>query len=187
MPGIITRTYCTIKAGICEVNGATIYSAPELPEGEFLQGLYKQLELNYPKFFKMDTLCKLGLLAAEPLLKNCEPSLLEETAVYLCNRASSLQTDRRHLENIRSREAYFPSPSQFVYTLPNIVIGEICIRHKIMGEGTFFLSENPNFDGVEKCAHLALNTGVAKQVLYGFVEADQGVAEAHLFLLKQTT
>jgi hypothetical protein len=29
----------------------------------------------------------------------------------------------------------------FVYTLSNIVAGEICIRHKIKGENAFFVSE----------------------------------------------
>jgi hypothetical protein len=36
------------------------------------------------------------------------------------------------------------SPSLFVYTLPNIVIGEICIRNNIKGENSFFVI--PEFD-----------------------------------------
>ena len=37
------------------------------------------------------------------------------------------------------------SPALFVYTLPNIVIGEICIRHHFKGENAFFVFKQ--FDG----------------------------------------
>jgi len=59
----------------------------------------------------------------------------------MSNSSSSLDTDIAHNETIRDRSVYFPSPSVFVYTLPNIVIGEICIKNKIKGESAFLISE----------------------------------------------
>lgn len=177
---------CIIKNNICIVNGTIVYEEdPSLPVSDFLNLLYKKMELNYPKYFKMDILCKLGILAAEPILKHLSDVEKEETAIYLYNKASSLETDRKHYANIQSKSAYFPSPSVFVYTLPNIVIGEISIRHKIMGEGVFFLSESPNFESLQTFINLALEGGIAKHVLIGRVESDKNIAEVELQLYRE--
>jgi len=63
------------------------------------------------------------------------------------NASSSLESDEKHQEFIRDRKKYSPSPSVFVYTLPNIMAGEIAIRHKIKGENTVFIFErfDPGF------------------------------------------
>lgn len=176
---------CKIKNQQLHWNGTCVYEAgSEISTLEFLNQLYKHLEINYPKFFKMDLLCKLGILASELLLKDLSETERISTAIYLCNRASSLETDRKHYANIQSESGYFPSPSVFVYTLPNIVIGEICIRHKIMGEGIFFLSECPNFEDLHRIADLAIRGGIAKQVLLGRVESDKDIAEVELELHK---
>lgn len=167
------------------MNGTCVYEAgAEISTLEFLNQLYKHFEINYPKFFKMDILCKLGILASELLLKELNEAEKERTAIYLCNRASSLETDRKHYTNIASGSSYFPSPSVFVYTLPNIVIGEISIRHKIMGEGVFFISESPNFEDLHRVADLAIRDGIATYVLIGRVESDKDIAEVELELHK---
>ena len=41
-----------------------------IPSGANLTLLYRQLVGNYPKFFKMDTMCKLGFLLSEMLVKD---------------------------------------------------------------------------------------------------------------------
>ncbi len=98
----------------------------------FLLSLYQHLNSNYPKFYKMDNLSKLGWLAAEILLK--QENLLgsyqsEEIGISLANANASLDTDLKYYDSMKD----IPSPSLFVYTLPNIVAGEICIRHKFKG------------------------------------------------------
>ncbi len=85
------------------------------------------------RFFKMDMLCRLGYLAAELLMK--ETGTIgpdNNTGVIFFNRSSSIDTDRKYL-------AKMPSPSLFVYTLPNIVTGEIAIRHGFGGETSFYV------------------------------------------------
>ena len=52
------------------------------------------------------------------------------------NEHSCLETDIEHQEEVNKQKA---SPAVFVYTLPNIVIGEISIRNKWFGESAFFL------------------------------------------------
>jgi hypothetical protein len=105
------------------------------------------MNISYPKFFKMDNLCKLAFLSAEILLKDAElltkyPS--EEIGLIILNSSSSLETDEKHQESISDRVNYFPSPSVFVYTLPNIMTGEIAIRHKIKGENAVLICEKPD-------------------------------------------
>ena len=93
------------------------------------------------KFYKMDDLCKLGYVAAEYLLKDKTFAPLE-MGMLLANAASSLHTDIRHQQLIDREGDQAASPAVFVYTLPNVVSGEICIRHKIQGGKTpFFITE----------------------------------------------
>ena len=111
----------------------------------FIKALYKKEQVNYPKFYKMDNLSKLGFLNAELLLRKSDVLIkygTEEIGIVIANSSSSLDTDFDYQELIRDKSNYFPSPSVFVYTLPNILIGEICIRHKIKGEHVFFISED---------------------------------------------
>ena len=106
--------------------------------------LYRSLQLDYPKFFKMDGLSKLGFLASEIIFKDeknrFEPS--ENTAILCFNRSSSLDIDTQYQATIRDNDNYFPSPSLFVYTLPNIVTGEIAIRNKFLGETFCYLCKD---------------------------------------------
>ena len=94
---------------------------------KMLVELYRKYVGDYPKFFKMDTLSRLGFIAAEMLIgaANDVPS-----AIILANRSASIKNDRDYLATI-SEGNYYPSPALFVYTLPNIVTGEIAIRHHI--------------------------------------------------------
>ena len=99
--------------------------------------LYRRFVGDYPKFFKMDTLSRLGFIAAELLLKEQKVD-----AVVLANRSASIKNDTDYLATILDGN-YYPSPALFVYTLPNIVTGEIAIRHHIQGETSFYVLDNP--------------------------------------------
>lgn len=105
-----------------------------------LVNAYRDYVSEYPKFHKMDMLSKLVFLASE-LLCNAEPvvTLDENTAVILFNRTSSVVSDRVHIGTISGQEGFFPSPSVFLYTLPNIANGEVAIRHGIKGETSLFI------------------------------------------------
>ena len=105
---------------------------------------YRSLQVDYPKFFKMDGLSKLGFLASEMIFKDDENRFVprEDVAIIGFNRSSSLEIDTQYESTIHDNENYFPSPSLFVYTLPNIVTGEIAIRNKFFGETSFYICKN---------------------------------------------
>ena len=110
-----------------------------IPSGANLTELYRQWAGDYPKFFKMDTLSKLGFLLAE-MLAHDEPdrfTFREDRAVLVFSREGCVANDRHYAESMLD----FPSPALFVYTLPNIVSGEICIRNKWGGESSAFVLE----------------------------------------------
>ena len=106
----------------------------------FLKEMYYNLELNYLKFFKMDNLCKLGVIGTELLVRKNQDLLKNKhkIGIILQNKSSSFDSDLKHQEGIKNNTV---SPSVFVYTLPNIVIGEISIKHKWISEGVFFVDE----------------------------------------------
>lgn len=111
-------------------------------QGATLSTLYKQYIGNYPKFHKMDNLCKLGFVASELLLKEVgEERFVErdDRAIVLFNRSSSVDVDRKFMDTIKDKDNYFPSPALFIYTLPNIVTGEIAIRNKWHGETSLYI------------------------------------------------
>ena len=106
---------------------------------EWLIEAYKHFAIDYPKFFRMDNLSKAGWLAAEILLKGIELALYkpEDIGIVLANKSSSLDTDIKYFDTTKA----IPSPALFVYTLPNIVLGEISIRHRLKGENALFVSD----------------------------------------------
>lgn len=116
-------------------NGKTIFQDKEGSLSDFLLNAYNFFKVDYPKFYKMDNLSKAGFLAAELLMK--QPMDHSRVALVLSNANSSLDTDLRYAQSAKT----IASPALFVYTLPNIVAGEICIRHKIKGENAFFVNE----------------------------------------------
>lgn len=125
---------------------------------KMLIGLYRQHANDYPKFFKMDTLCRLGFIATELLLQaeGAERFVpTEDRAVILANRNASIKNDTDYLKTI-SEQDYYPSPALFVYTLPNIVTGEIAIRNKYMGETAFYILDTP--DQLMPIVETTLNT-----------------------------
>lgn len=134
-----------------------------------ISGLYREFAGDYPKFFKMDSLCKLGFMAAELLLRDVDAATRENAAIILFNRNGSLITDRNYQGTITD-DNYFPSPALFVYTLANIVTGEIAIRHKIYGETSFYVLDRPDAAPMERIAADAYLTSSPSLILTGWVD-----------------
>lgn len=191
MPATITSC-CKIKNNTVWINGDKMYCNDQPNDfTAFLVHLYKHINLNYPKFFKMDNLCKLGMIAAELAIQN-DPEFKmhekEKVAIFLSNNSSSIETDRNHIKTIADKTQYFPSPSLFVYTLPNIVIGEIAIKHKLTGENSFFVSEK--FD--EKFMHTYVSILLEAQnnhttaAVAGWINVDGNHCEAVVYCVEKT-
>ena len=183
-------SYCKIKNNTVWTNGIETYTCdPSIDFTAFLSNVYREINLGYPKFFKMDNLCKSGILAAELTIRNNENFEKHQkgnVAIFLSNRSSSIETDRNYVKTIIDKTQYFPSPSLFVYTLPNIVIGEIAIKHKITGENAFFVSETFDFNLMASYVSIALNNNNTSAIVCGWVNVDGNDNETFVFCLEKT-
>lgn len=162
-----------------------------------LTSLYRQMIGNYPKFYKMDGLSRLGFVASEILL-NAEKGdtdverreeegerLLEERAIIFFNHSSSIASDRNYKESINDKDNYFPSPSIFVYTLPNIVTGEIAIRNHFHGETSFFILPDKDERMMEEILQASCRDAQSKSFLTGWIDyEDERHFEADLKIKK---
>ena len=178
----ILRTVC-LKDGRLVKDGKTVFSSEVTEFGEFARVLYHEKGRADMKFFKMDSLCKLGYLAAGELLDGIEFEP-EEMALVLSDSSSSMDSDLRHLETMASGGETAASPSVFVYTLPNVVAGEICIRHKIKGENTFFISREYHPDKLREYASLVLSRNGVRYCIAGWCEYLKGAYNAVFELLE---
>ncbi|HCN84225.1 MAG TPA: hypothetical protein DIT07_11490, partial [Sphingobacteriaceae bacterium] len=139
---------CLISNHAVYKNGELLFINKDADVPGFLLSVYKHFDINYSRFYKMDNLSKLGWLASEILLKNSfqkENYKPEDMGLILSNSNASLDTDQKYMASAKD----IPSPSLFVYTLPNIVTGEICIRNDFKGEDAFFLFDSFNADFIE--------------------------------------
>ena len=171
---------CTIENSKIVLNNDIIFETPTENFSDFAKEAYKSLALNYPKFHKMDNLSKLAFLASEMILKDEDHSRM---ALVFANRSSSLDTDLKYQESINSKENYFPSPAVFVYTLPNICVGEISIKHKMQTENAFFVLDEFDENVLNDYATQILHLGKADKVLCGWVELYQESYQAFVYLL----
>ena len=160
-----------------------LFSNDDIEFSSFIKSAFIHLNTDYPKFFKMDNLSKLAFLAADILLKEQETN--EDTAILLSNRASSLETDRKYQASISNKESYYPSPSVFVYTLPNICIGEISIKHQLHSENSFFIFQQFNANHLHTNAEYLIQNNKASQTLCGWVDFDDKSYEAFLYLVSE--
>lgn len=167
--------------------GKELFGSDSEDFSAFSKEVYKYFDTDYPKFFKMDNLSKLAFLGAEILLKN--QSLNEsdnDIALVLANRSSSLDTDYKYQQSITDKENFYPSPAVFVYTLPNICIGEISIRHKLYSENSFFIFEAFNPEFLTAYSAYLLKSGKSKKVLWGWVEYFQQEYKAFMCLVSES-
>lgn len=181
------QSYIHLKENQISLNGDIIfYSNRESTLLEFLSDSYRKFEFNYPKFHKMDSLSKLGFIASEVLFSHTEfisHENKESMAIILSNNASSIDTDRIHQNSISDKKNYFPSPAVFVYTLPNIVIGEIAIKHKITGENAFFVSSELDAKLLSNYINTLLSNNQADSAICGWLNVDKNEYEAFIFLI----
>ena len=145
---------------------------------QFLQEAYARLRVDYPKFYKMDNLSKAGFLGAEVLFsgrKIAEDVGAENVALVFSNAHASLDTDVRYAASAKT----VASPALFVYTLSNIVAGEVCIRHGLKGENAFFISSQ--FDEVLTASYAELVP--ARVVIAGWIDVMSDRHDVFLYLL----
>jgi hypothetical protein len=174
---------CSIDSGKVVKNGISLYEhAAAL--SDLLPKIYKHFSIDYPKFYKMDNLAKLGWLSAELLLRDSFPSgayRQEDVGVILANASSSLDDDLKYYATAED----LASPSLFVYTLPNIVTGEICIRHHFKGEQAFYIMEAFDSSFIAQQVQYLMQTDIFNCCVCGWVEVLDGQYQSMLFLVEK--
>ena len=175
--------YCHISNNGFYINGNLITSFASTGVKEIILNLYSALNIKYSKFHKMDDLSKLGFIGTE-LIKNTIPEIdnfgENDIALLFSNKKSSATTD------ILFRESYqnggIPSPSLFVYTLPNILIGEISIRNKWYGENMFTVSSDFDAKNFSDYCNILLNKN-SKAAMCGWINTDTSKIKAFFFFV----
>lgn len=174
------QAYSRIRNFNIQRNGEKLFQSFDQKSSEdFLNQVYSFLNLNYPKFHKMDVLSRAGLTASELISGHWKNQYSnEEVAVVLSNSNSSLETDSKFATTLKT----YPSPSLFVYTLPNIVIGEICIRNGWKGENAFFVSEGFDPALLKDYVDMVLENPSTSACLAGWIEVSENQQDVFLYL-----
>lgn len=158
-----------INAGEVLVNDSTVFSDKSADFGTFIREAFKSRGENNIKFYKMDDLCKLGYVAAAWLLDGIEFGE-EECGMVLSGKYGCLDTDMKHQQIIDKDGDAASSPAVFVYTLPNVVAGEISIRHHIKGENTWFWSDDRTMSDLKHYASLMAGASDLRYCIIGHLD-----------------
>lgn len=149
-----------------------------------LSEIYRKYVGDYPKYHKMDALSRLAFLATELLLSRGDVPQDSGRATILFNRTSSVVADRCHLGSIAKPGEFYPSPSVFLGTLPNIATGEIAIRHGYTGETSLYITDFRDEALMKKVVSSSFSLGGFRSLICGFVDCDRGDSfEADLKIL----
>tara|TARA_R110002072_G_scaffold302060_2_gene483592 strand:- start:14773 stop:15369 length:597 start_codon:yes stop_codon:yes gene_type:complete len=142
--------------------------------------IYSKLAIDYPKFHKMDALAKMAFLSVEILttVSNIDKFKDSEIALIFANNSSSQNSDLKYIHSYNVKGS--PSPSLFVYTLPNILTGELAIRHKWYGENCFFIEEKFDVEFFLEQVKFYFKKG-AKTCLCGWVNSFEDIEECLVF------
>lgn len=137
-----------------------------------LSEIYKKYVGDYPKYHKMDALSRLAFLATELLLSRGDVPQDSGRATILFNRTSSMVADRCHLGSIAKPGEFYPSPSVFLGTLPNIATGEIAIRHGYTGETSLYITDFRDEALMKKVVSSSFSQGGFRSLICGFVDCE---------------
>lgn len=160
---------------------------PSLPFDAFIRERYRALADPNMKFSKMDDLCKLAYVASCELLSGHRPDCpAERIGVVMANRSASLDSDRRHQAIIDAGDGCGASPAVFVYTLPNIMLGQVAIKHGLKGESTFFAFPDKSSNFIREYTASLIAEGRMDAVLWGWCEFDGGSYDCELTLTEKT-
>src|SRR5690554_7021117 len=95
--------YCNIKNNEVFLDGKKLYSGQDGDQFlDFIKGVYKNFELNYPKFYKMDPLCKLAITASSILLDGIDQDIDPDMGLLLSNKSSCYKSEE-HTSELQSR------------------------------------------------------------------------------------
>ena len=153
---------------------------------DMLTELYKKYVGDYPRYYKMDILSKAAFVCSEMLLEaeGNRDGHGEDRAVILFSHTASIASDRAFLRTIT--DGYYPSPSVFVYTLPNIAAGEIAIRNGYHGETAFYVLPQKADDMINMIVEASFGDRGTQSSICGWINCDdENIFEAEMAIMKK--
>lgn len=144
--------------------------------------VYEQAGLSYAKFFKMDLLSKVAFLASEMVLPQTIAENKDHIAAIISTGSGCLDVDKKFEESRQN----LASPALFVYTLPNIMLGEICIRNGFKGEQMCSIAEQADAGWFDFYLSDLLQNRGTEACLCGHVEATGEGIHATLLWVSKT-
>lgn len=163
------HSYIKISCGSIWHNGRCIVEG--LPDtAAVINYLLSHTQLQYMKFYKMDLMSKMGILSAVSILpaEAVHPTIAYKQGILLQNRHASLHTDRLYQDTLNT----IASPALFVYTLPNIVMGEIAIKYGWKGENTFQVSDTFDIKHLYSYARILCKHNILDTLLCGWIDVN---------------
>jgi hypothetical protein len=158
------------------LNSRLVFSyRPEAGFEEFINACYLETATPYDRFYKMDKLCKLGYITADRLLNGSDLIRCfrgEEIGMIVANSSSSLNSDNRFQQGVSLDDPLSPEPAVFIYTLPNMVIGELSIRFGIKGENLFVVNNEPDFGFLTDWVDDLVYRKKIKACIVGWIDID---------------
>ena len=189
MPGFRRVHQVTITPETLMIDGEERAVSLEDNSTNLLTAIYKQYIGDYPKYYKMDWLSRLAFVASDLLLQaeggtRGEPC--DNRAIVLFNHSSSIQADRGYLSSIADDNNYFPSPSLFVYTLPNMAVAEIAMRNQYHGETSLYILPQKDDETITKIVQASLLDETTQSMITGWIDClDDKHYEADLFIIER--
>ena len=150
-----------------------------------LAEIYKTMLGDYPKFYKMDVFNRLVYVASQLLVREENAAVKDEKrAIILFNRDTTVVADRKHISTIWDRREFFPSPSLAIFTLPNIVAGEVAIRNHYKGETSFYILDHKDKVLMRHIVEATFNYSSVRSMITGWVNcSSEDTFEADLKIL----
>lgn len=165
------------------LDGVNVELNPGNGVSDTLTDLYTQTGTQYPKFHKMDMPSKVAFLAAAFLLETRNWTNFYnpyKCGIILSTSCGSLDSDIKHQNQIRMG---YPSPAIFVYTLANIMAGEICIRYGFKGENTVMVSDEHRWKNQLEYITLCHDEEKLDLCIGGHIDAMGDTFNATMYLL----
>ena len=150
---------------------------------QLLTEVFKTCLDDGPKFYKMDVFSRLAYLAAALLIK-ADDHDSGQLALLFFNQSGSLIQDREHLRTFMGCNDFYPSPGTFLYTLPNVVMGEIAMKYGVKGETSLIMLPSKDHNLMNEVLRATADFTSSPTIITGWVEcSSEETFEAELNLI----
>jgi hypothetical protein len=184
----------------CKISGHSIVldgeRQPDLEshlQGQMLSekfdNLFKVMHGDYPRFYRLDDYSKLGIIAAELILRKAGLDTVTpkpDMGIILHTRSGTLYADSMYAQTIQDILDFNPDPELFARIHSNAVCSDIALRNNITGESAVFLSDGFNYEMFYRMgADVFATDPDVKQLLMGYLECYGSYASAFFCLVEK--